>query len=322
MRTAIVIPSFRGAWRVARLLESIAHHDLQVLDAAHFLVVEDPSDEQSTKHYENTLKKFPNVDFIKLKNWSNMHGAAKHAFEYAAKSYDPDWFFYLGDDVLITPGAISSVLHFVERNALRTVGLVQIPYWNAHDLTPDGYDGNGNREWHPHGPGVKLSRGRPYLIETKDDMYVKDPSWLRDVPRNAHWDGDGFARSYVNVNGVGFLCRNEHYFSVGGFADGTWCLDESISVRTWKDSDYSIVCLPGPPFIHFFAGSTLCDPPAHSLHTHEAWERAMGMTKEEAGALSYARMHDRQPAVHREMTFASYWRPDGVSGNQVLERSL
>jgi len=308
MRTVVVVPSFRGAWRVARLLESIAQHDSTGLDAAQFLVVEDPSDEQSTKRYEHALKQFSRIDFCKLNEWSNMHGAASKAFEIAAKEYSPDWIMYLGDDVLVTPKALTSALHFVEVNSLDTVSLIQIPYWNAHDLTPDGYDGRGNSDWHPHGPGVKMSCGRPYMIATKDEMYSLDPSWLADVPRNSHWDGEGVARPYVNVNGVGFLCRTSHFFKVGGFAEGTWCLDESLSVRTWLNSNQSIVCLPGPPFIHYFGGATVCNPPAHELHTHEAWTAAMGMTKEEAGTLSYAAMHEREAAVRAEMSAASYWR--------------
>ena len=62
-----------------------------------------------------------------------MHGAAKQAFEWAMY-YEMEWIIYLGDDVLVTSGALSNMIHFLTQNDLKTVGLVQFPYWNAHDL--------------------------------------------------------------------------------------------------------------------------------------------------------------------------------------------
>jgi glycosyltransferase involved in cell wall biosynthesis len=305
MKTAIVIPSFRGAWRVQRLLESIARFDSDAYSNNLFYVFEDPSDDGSTERYHKVLDPIVNARFKKLDKWSNMHGAAMKAVASIDRSVY-SWFLYLGDDLLATPGALSNVLHFIEKNPLKTVSLVGIPYWNAHDLTPEGYDGNGNRDWHPHGTGVKYSNGRPYLLTSKDDMYNQDPDWLVEVPRNHHWDGEGIARPYIYVNGAGFACKLETYDRVGGFAEGTWCLDESISVRTWLQSDQSICCLPGPPFVHYFGGATPCNPPQHDLHTEESWIKAMGMDKAEAGRLSYEKMFERESAVKAEMATASY----------------
>jgi hypothetical protein len=108
------------------------------------------------------------------------------------------------------------------------------------------------------------------------------------------------------VNGVGFAVRSSNYEAVGGFARDTWCLDETISVRTWLKGPLGCVCLPGPPLIHYFGGATLSNPPAHDLHTNEAWAKAMGMTKEEAGALCYAKMFDREAAILAETKAAEY----------------
>lgn len=307
MRVSVVIPSFRGAWRVERLLESVLVHDPLAFDNADWFVVEDPSDIHATQAYERVLRNFPWVRYQRLLNWSNMHGAAKHAFEIAAKSFDPTWIFYLGDDVLVTPKAVSSVLHFLNRNELASIGLVQIPYWNAHDLTVGGYDGRGNRDWHPHGPHSERRQDRSHLLTVKEDMYTRDVEWLTEVPQNPHWNGEGHARPYVNVNGVGFACRRDHFFHVGGFAEGTWCLDESLSVRTWTRSRRGIVCLPGPCFVHYFGGATESNPPQHDLHTHERWTMAMGMTKEEASKVSYAAMEERTPAILSETVPASYF---------------
>jgi hypothetical protein len=277
--------------RLQRLLESVVLYDLQAFRSAQWLVVEDPSDKPATDRYRSVLRNFSSVEFTKLGSWSNMHGSAMAAFEIAQAEYKPEWIVYLGDDVMVTRGALSTLFYFIERNALRTVSLVQPAYWNAHELFEEV---------------AHAERRGPGLLRAKEDMYTKDPAWLLEVPRNPHWDGEGFARPYVNVNGCGFACRADHYFRVGGFAEGTWCLDETLSVRTWLGSDQSIVCLPGPPLVHYFGAATECNPPAHDLYTAERWAEAMGMTKEVANKLSYEKMFEREAAVLAETRSAAY----------------
>jgi glycosyltransferase involved in cell wall biosynthesis len=312
-KVSVVVPSFRGAWRVERLLESIQMHDVEVLTRITLTIVEDPSDAEATKQYERVVRANPGVRYFKLKNWSNMHGAAMQAFTLVRWTDDSDWIVYLGDDVLVTPGALSNLVYFLQENELETVGLVQIPYWNAHDLTVGGYDGQGNRDWHPHGPETEHRGDRFVLLKSKEEMYTRDPAWLSTVPQNPHWNGAGYSRPYVNVNGVGFACRRTHYFEVGGFAEGTWCLDESISVRTWTRSKLSIVTLPGQPFIHYFGGATESEPPAHDLHTEARWIEAMGLTKHEAGVISYAAMAARESSCLEEMRAARYYSTHAIS---------
>lgn len=285
-----MIPTFRGAFRAQRLLESVLLHDPAAFSSADWLVVEDPSDERATDDYRKVLRDFP-VSFIKLPTWSNMHGAAHKAFVLAATLWSPDWVLYLGDDLLVSPNAISSVIYFLQANRLDTIGLVQIPYWNAHDLC------EAHRMKSPNAP---------VLLRTKEDMYLRDPEWLTTVPRNPHWEGAGYARPYVNVNGVGFAARLNNYFAVGGFAEGTWCLDESISVRTWLRGALGCIALPGPCVVHYFAG-THESTPAHNLDTPESWNMAMGMTKEEADLLCRGVMARREPQILAETRNAKYW---------------
>ena len=285
----ITIPTYNGVGRLAKLLESVACYDLRAFDTP-IVIVEDPSHGHVHDAYDALTREY-GLDIHHLMEWSNMHGAAKKAFDYVIDRYDPRWIIYLGDDVLVTPGALSNMIGFLARNELSTVGLVLFPYWNAHDLT----NGNTPKEY-----------SGPPLLEAKTDMYTRDLDWLPLVPRHPHWDGEGFARPYVNVNGVGFAAHRKTYERAGGFAEGTWCLDESLSVRTWMNTDRSIVCLPGPPLVHYFGASTEAGPPPHHLHTHEAWERAMGMTKQQAGELSYQRMAEREQAVKEEMRVARY----------------
>lgn len=282
MKTAIIIPSFDGAVRVRHLLNSIDRFDPEAFDSNTFYVFEDPSSKDSTRHYQELLSPLSNVVFQKLDTWSNMHGAARKAVASLDRG-KYEWFLYLGDDLLATPFALSSILHFLESNELKSVSLVQIPYWNADDLSP--------------------------LLKHKDDMYKVEMSWLPRVPRNPHWDCEGIARPYVNVNGAGFACKLSTYDQVGGFAEGTWCLDETISVRTWLGSDQSIVTVPGPPFVHYFGGAILSKnrPPQHSLDKEEAWVAAMGMTKSYADQACRKVMNERGPTVMAEMQAASYF---------------
>lgn len=294
-----VVPSFKGPDRVDFLLRTVARYDPPVLRHSWF-VFEDPcGDDSITDRYRHVCAehgKNGHVNFVKLDTWSNMHGAARKAFDFALL-LNPEWIVYLGDDLAVTPGSLSVLTDFLTHNELTTVGLVQPSYWNAHDLTE-----TLESEW-----------DGPKLFWRKEDFYRKGLDWVADVPENPHWRCDDplfphHAFPYVNVNGVGFACRAQHYRDIGGFAEGTWCLDESISVRTWLRSEKSIVALPGPPLVHYFGASSLVKPPKHDMHTEARWEAAMGMTKEEAGKKSYERMFARAAAVRSEMKRAWYAR--------------
>lgn len=294
---AIVVPSYNGVDRLRFMLDTVKLNDPEVFRVP-WLIVEDPCGYEGVREgYNKVSDDFP-VEIHHLAEWSNMHGAAKGAFEIAFTWHNPDWVIYLGDDLAVTPGALSNLIYFLQENPLETVSLVLPAYWNAHDLckTEEG-------EWTPY--LEKMGYELPFW--TKDDFYKKDIGWTQTVPRNPHWEGEGIARPYVNVNGVGFACRSETYRKVGGFADESWCLDESISVRTWLNSDQSIGCLPGPPLVHFFGGSTIARPKPHDRHTHEAWVEAMGMTKHEAGELSYKAMAEREEKVKEEMARCKYF---------------
>jgi GT2 family glycosyltransferase len=291
-KTVIVIPTYNGVDRLRFMLQTIRQNDPSIFGRVPILVVEDPCGKEGVStRYAALTDEFPDIDVAHLHEWSNMHGAAKKAFDLAFGAFDPEWVIYLGDDLAVTPNALSSLVYFIEENPLKTVSLVGIPYWNSHDLCK-----SEDSEW-----------DGPKLFWRKEDFYGRGLEWTKDLPRNPHWDGDGIARSYVNVNGAGFACKAETYRKVGGFATGTWCLDESISVRTWLNSDQSIVCLPGPPFVHYFGGATPGHHAVHDLHTEERWIEAMGMTKHEAGVVSYAKMHEREAAVKEEMQSARYW---------------
>jgi glycosyltransferase involved in cell wall biosynthesis len=284
---AVVIPSYNGVIRVAGLLSSIIDYDPQVLQMVSGIhVFEDPCGYAGVaKSYDRLQDLFP-VTVHHIPTWSNMHGAAQYAFEHTPA----EWIVYLGDDVLVTPQALSNLVYFLQNNRLETVALVQPAYWNAHELTAENYS----------------ERQGPVLLNSKEEMYTRDQEWLTLVPRNKHWDGHGLARPYVNVNGVGFASRRFEWLAVGGFCLDTWCLDESLSVRTWLNTRRGIVCLPGPPLVHFFGGATISSPPSHDLHTHEAWVRGMHMTKEEAGRLSYKRMFEMSDRINEEMRTAHY----------------
>lgn len=285
MNISVVIPSYNGVLRTSFLLSSIEELDPEALNLCRISVYEDPSNSEVAKRYDFLAKTFPYVRLFHIPTWSNMHGAAQYAFE---QENDAEWVVYLGDDVLVTPRALTNMLRFIRENSLQTVALIQFPYWNAHDLTP-----STEKEY----PG-------PPLLASKEDMYTQGFEWLRQVPRNPHWDGDGTAGVYVNVNGVGFACHRPTWESVGGFCMETWCLDESISVRVWTKSNRGIVRLPGPPLVHYFGAAS--DHPPHDLHTEEAWIRGMGLTKKEAGELSYKLMFERQEVIEQEMRRARY----------------
>lgn len=272
-------------------MESIGIHDSNVLNSVKVLVVEDYCGVPELTESYRELCSAHGFEFRALPVWSNMHGAASAAFDIAEELWAPEWFIYLGDDIQVTPYALSSAVHFLEANKLYTIGLVQLPYWNSHDLTPQQND---------------VWTGLP-ILEDKMEMWTRDCEWLRYVPSNPHWDGFGIARPYINVNGAGFACHKMTYYQAGGFAEETWCLDESISYRVWTRTQRGICCLPGPPLVHYFGGSTETSPPAHDLHTEQAWIRATGLSKKDAAETMYRIMDERGPAIVRETSQASYF---------------
>ena len=299
---AVVIPSYDGMYRLRKMVESLKRNDLEGMCNTQIAVIQDKSDvnyDEVRNEYawlcsENGFK------FHALDEWSNMHGAAQKAFEYAVDIWSPRWIIYLGDDVFFTKGSLMNMIHFVTMNDLDTVGLVQFPYWNTQDLSDGGH----------------CEFKGPELFWHKRQIWGQPLDWTDKVPPHPHWN-EGVAREwgqepgiacpYVNVNGCGFACKTETWIKAGGFAEGTWCLDESISVRTWMKSDQSIVALPGPPLVHYFGGATESDPPKHDLYTEEAWAAAMHMSKHEAGEISRKIMGMRAPAVIDEMKRCSYY---------------
>ena len=293
----VVVPSYKGAWRLERLLESVKLFD-PVARAYRWTVYEDPSTRCSTKAYERVCRRYA-VDFVRLPEWSNMHGAARFAFEHSSS----DWVFYLGDDVLATPDSISKAIEFVRNNNPQTVALIQPSYWNAHDLSVEGYDGSPG--FMPHGENKRVN-GRPILLTVKEDMYSLSPDWVTRVPRNPHWDGAGVARPYINVNGVGFLCHLPTWHDVGGFAFQSWCLDESISWKVWTRSPRGVVCLPGNPLIHYFGAATLSNPPQSDAYKEEKWIEEFGLTKQECDVRVRDIMAERFSAISEEMHKAVY----------------
>lgn len=283
-----VIPSYDGAGRAAKLFESIGLYDPGAFEFP-FHVFEDPSRPEVTEEYRAKLEKFP-AGLHRLEQWSNLHGAAMKAFDWAGREYNPRWIVYLGDDLVVTPGALTNMTYFLRNNALQEISLVQFPYWNGHDLQR-----RANSDW--SGPG---------LFWSKHDMYaIPLEKWVHRVPRNPHWDGDGYARPYVNVNGAGFACRWDDYQQVGGFAEGTWCIDESISYKVWTCTPRGIVCLPGPPLVHFFGA--VVNAPKHDLHTDEAWTRSIGYSKADCDAIMRGCMADKARAIEAECREANYW---------------
>lgn len=273
----LVIPTYNGVERLAYLLKTAKLYDPEIFKTP-ILVVEDPCGRKGiSEAYEDLCEEYC-VSFDTLPTWSNMHGAARAAFDFAIKGYDPKWIIYLGDDLAITPGSLTNMVRFLESNALNTVGLVQFPYWNANEL--------GDRP--------------------KENWFYQNTNWPMYANPNPHWNGAGYSRPYINVNGAGFACRAQMYRDVGGFAEGTWCLDESISWRCWTQSPYSIVTLPGPPFVHYFGGSLHSGAPKHDLFTDEAWEKAIGFTKQECDRKMRGIMAERSEAVIEEMRTCIY----------------
>lgn len=258
----IVIPSYNGVERLEFMLRTMKENDPDIFDIP-ILVVEDPCGFVGVTEGYVDLSREYGFFFVELSEWSNMHGAASQAFDIARGNYEPKWIIYLGDDLAITPKSLTTFLDFIKNDVPDNVGLVQLAYWNAHEL-----------------PNFKK----------RTDFYTKNTDWTRQIPRNPHWEGP--SRAYINVNGAGFACRTKMYQKVGGFATGTWCLDESISYKCWMETDYGIVTCPGPPVVHYFGASSLADTPKGDLYDEKYWIEDMKCTKEEADKQMRARMNE------------------------------
>lgn len=294
-KVCIVIPTYNGVERTRFLLDTAKRNDPGAFSVP-IMVVEDYFGGAKTEQQREDVRDgydmleldFP-VQVYHSPDWLNMHGNAKFAFGLAFREHNPDWVIYLGDDLAVTPGSLSNLIYFIQANDLQTVALIQPPYWNADEIARTTSEYDNCPLW---------SRERDFYASME---------WTDKVDRKAHWDGDGIARPYVNVNGVGFACHAETYRQVGGFAEGTWCLDESISYRMWMKSERGIVCLPGPPLVHYFGASSVASPVPHDMHTHERWVDAIGFTKAECDFQMRCVMAARDKAINDEMRKASYW---------------
>jgi GT2 family glycosyltransferase len=308
-RIAICIPTYNGVDRCRYMLETLMRNDPDAQSVPIFVVEdlfgreEDPEKRKEVSDGYDALEMDYPVEVFHSDTWRNMHGNAKYAFEIAQRECNPDWIVYLGDDLAITPGSLSNMLHFLRENDLPTVGAVQFPYWNADDIA-------FSTSSHPDldDVGVFWSRDRDFYA-TYD--------WTRRVKLNPHWQGvwrehteepmPGVAVPYVNVNGVGFAVHVPTYNECGGFAEGTWCLDESLSYNVWTRSNRGVVCLPGPPLVHYFGASTMAKPVQHDMHTEQRWIEAIGHNKADSDKIMRAKMGERKDAIIAETRKASYW---------------
>lgn len=311
-RVAVVIPSYNGVDRCRYMLETLCRNDPEAQEVPIFVVEDqfggEPDAEKRkavSEGYDQLELDYP-VQVFHSDTWRNMHGNAKFAFEIAFRECNPDWVVYLGDDLAITPGSLSNLIHFVGQNDLETVGLVQPAYWNAGDIAFSTSE-----------------RDEFCVMFNRERDFYSGMAWTNKVHRNPHWEGiwrehteeplPGVAVPYVNVNGVGFAAHAKTYRQVGGFADGTWCLDESLSWRVWTGSNRGVVCLPGPPLVHYFGASTMSKPVQHDMHTEERWIEAIGHNKTESDKIMRGKMVERKDAIIAETRKASYWSQKTLS---------
>lgn len=251
----IGLTTFNAPGRLRKLLTVLRDQDLLHKPYLPLRVFEDPWKEAVQKPYERICAEF-DVPFMRVppghrvakaeSGWSCMQGA----IEFAVENTPEPWFIYLTDDVLPTPLAIHDLLVWTKLFDSTRVGAFQIPYWNYDEL-----------------PEVAKPFG-----DAKARMWDEPHDWLRNVPRNPHWDNGGKPRPYVNVNGAGFVLRRAAWEQVGGFSQSTWCLDEDMGAKIWLRTPHIVVTVPGPPFVHFMGGSL--DHPEHHFHCESCWKAA------------------------------------------------
>src|SRR5579864_9036110 len=138
-RVVVVIPTFNGGFRVRKQMQTLKRYDPCAMNVP-ILVVEDFSAEVAHANIYAPIAEEFGLHLYRLPEWRNMHGAAMEAFRIAQEMFAPEWIVYLGDDVFFTPYALTNLLHFITRNDLKHIGLVQPPYWNLHDLQQNVFD--------------------------------------------------------------------------------------------------------------------------------------------------------------------------------------
>jgi len=239
----IGITAFATPQRLGTLLRALPR------DVAPITVFEDPSTEETHEVFVDVCEQH-RVPLRLKPEWGGMQGI----IQYAVEQTPCEWFIYVPDDVLPTPGALEWLVRWIEILP-KSVGLIQMPYWNYEDLNL------GGDRW--------------------SMFHRPDLDWLRSVPLNPHWWGPAL---YINVNGAGFALRRELWERIGGWDLRTWCLDEYIAYRMWTQTDYVCVSVPGPAWVH---GGGLSTPAQHALgHAHlraatlDGWIDATGKDKD------------------------------------------
>lgn len=327
----LVTTSYKGIDRVRFLLRSIKRYDPSA-SLPHLIVEDYSGDGRMSQDFDLLREDFPQqrVQVYHRATWGNIQGTAQGAFERAHKEIGAEWALFLSDDTAVSRGALSNMLHFLMKNDLKTVGLVQFPYWNSHDFCREGdYRGEWGHE--------------PRLLKTREDPkegFYSNLDWIEAVQVNPHWqliDQSGIdtlygdhesvchlpsrepiplldrvAFPYVSVHGTGFACHIPTFMKVGGFYPETWRFDEAISYKVWTQSNRGVVALPGPPIVHY-GGAT-----AELTGYHEdtdagdamVWLEDAGVTVKEADKRNRQAMYEKGAAICEEMANASYWRPE------------
>lgn len=222
---------------------------------------EDPSAKATSAEFK-TLFDSHGVPLKTRGEWGCMQGVADFAFQ----EVEADWILYLPDDVLPTPGYFEWVARWM-RTLPPEVGGLQTPYVNFCDLFPE---------------------------KPNNAMYAPNRSWLREVKWNPHWYGPCM---YLNMNGAGFAIRKDVYRKVGPLDLRTWCLDEWLSWKLMTETEYVVMCVPGPPTVHQGGASTIAQHAlglAHKRHsTIDGWMDAIGKPKDECAEILRGIMHER-----------------------------
>jgi len=260
----LAIVTYNGFRRVGSLLESL-NTERGWLDRV--LISEDPCPYPEVRERLIGLANFFKVDLNLSDTWGCMQGNATRAM----KKMNTDVVILMSDDVLVTPGSMKAVRRFWERYWHYPIGCAQTPYWGSWDDV------------------IRFG-----FIHHPDEFYVDWESWIKKIPRNAHWEGTGVPRSYVNVHGCCFSIRKDVWTDVGGFSPTTWCYDEDIAAKVWLHTPLSVVCHPGAPVVHY-GGASQCgnEHPETTAHTLDAWVKDWGADKPEIHARIREKMTER-----------------------------